>query len=229
MIQPTAVLNLERGKSRKALMSKQLDAKGIPYFFFPAFDGKDIINFSVHGHITYGSGIGRKFNPAEIAITNGHMSVIKHAEVMNYDHIIILEDDIVVCDDWNKRINWILENVPEDWDYIYLSGHSDYIKIPIFEEPNIIKAPKMVGAFSYIVNKKAYSKITKFCSSYITTYDDMIMHMIDLGKINGYLALPFLTFHDANESMIWQEDPLKYKKNDNDHHSSYKYFRNNIL
>jgi len=228
---PIAILNLERAENRKKLMQDQFEKIGIDnYFFFPAFDGKHIINFSMHGHITYGSGTGRKFNPAEIAITNGHMSVIKHAQVMNYDQIIVLEDDVVICEDWEKRIDWIVKNVPSDWDYIYLAGHSDYTTIPMSDELKIIPAPKMVGAFSYIVNKTAYSKITKFCSSYLTTYDDMIMHMcITTNKMKGYLALPFLSFHNANESLIWEEDPSKYIKNEGQQHSSVKYFRNNIL
>jgi GR25 family glycosyltransferase involved in LPS biosynthesis len=198
-----AVLSLERSSKRRQLLEEQFNKAGITdYVFFPAFDCKDVINKSIGGNIIYGYGLGRKFQPAELSIIYGHLAIIKHAQAMDYENIIVLEDDVVICDDWKDRIDVILSQLPENWEYLYLSGHSDYVKLDIVDKLTISPAPKMIGAYSYIVNKSAYSKICSYCSSMITTYDDMIMSMIVKGKLNAYLVQPFLTYHNAEESLI---------------------------
>lgn len=203
------VLNLERSIKRRKLLEDQFNKIGIKdYLFFPAFDGERVINGSFGGNIIYGFGSGRKFQITEIACTLGHLAILKHAQMMDYDNIIVLEDDVALCEDWNKRIERLSENLPSDWEYVYLSGHSDYVTLPFVEAETLMPAPKMVGAFSYMVNKRAYRKIAEFCTSMITTYDDMIMAMIAEGKLCGYVILPFITYH--------------YE------HTSYKYFKNKL-
>ena len=99
------------------------------------------------------------------------------------------------------------------------------MKFQKYDEPTILRAPKMVGAFSYMVNKAAYSKISEYCSSLSTTYDDMIMNMTTKNKLISYIFFPFMTYHNAEESLIWQEDPSKYVKNAGNQHSSYYFFK----
>jgi hypothetical protein len=48
----------------------------------------------------------------------------------------------------------------------------------------------------------------------------MITHKIESRKLNAYLYLPFMTYHDAGFSENWGIDfPL---------HTSFKYFKNKI-
>jgi GR25 family glycosyltransferase involved in LPS biosynthesis len=224
-----AVLNLDRSGDRKELMEAQLNKIGVKdYLFFPAYDSSHIRNLSFGATITTGYGLGRKFLPSELMVIFGHIGIIKHAQMMGYENIIIMEDDVVLCDDWNSRIEKTLEELPSNWEYAYLSGHSDYVKFNKIFKFTILPAPKMVGAFSYMINKSAYSKIANYCSSLITTYDDMIMKMVENGKLNAFLVQPFLTFHDANESLIWEKGTANYVKGNGGYHSSYEYFAKHL-
>jgi len=218
------VLNLERASDRKELLIEQFDNLkmkfGEDYMFFPAYDGKDIINMSMQVPIVTGVGLGRKLEKAEIAIIMSHLAALRHAEVMKYKEVIILEDDVVLCEDWKVRINLLKEHINEDWEYIYLSGHSDYVDIPIVKDPIVIPAPMMVGAFSYMVKPSAIPKLIKYGMQIVTTYDDMITLKIKSGKLKGYVYLPFMTYHNAKTSYIWGET--------SQNHSSKARFKNNI-
>ena len=221
------VLNLRRSDNRKALLENQFKKRKIfDYTFWPAFDGKNIVGpFKVP--ITKGYGRGRDLGLAEISIIMSHLSALKHAQVMGYENTVILEDDVMICDDWQHRMDILLESLPVDWEHVYLAGHSDYIKIPKYDTPTIMKSPQMVGAFSYMANEIGREKLIRYCNEFVTTYDDMIMHTVLEGRLASYLYLPFMAFHNADDSLVWDETPghLAHKNN---MHSSYNYFRMQI-
>jgi GR25 family glycosyltransferase involved in LPS biosynthesis len=216
------VLNLQRCEDRRLEMQKQFDELELSnYYFYPCFDGKNIINMSFGATIIKGSGIGRKLLNAELSIVMSHLSALKMAQSLNIENLVIFEDDVVLCKDWNKRIEWVFNNLPSDWEYVYLAGHSDFVKLPMFDEPTLIKAPPMIGAFSYLVNKSGIEKLIKFCGEFVTTYDDMIMHKIQRGKLNGYYLVPYMTYHSDNISTLWEGVPSV-------NHPSKNYFKENL-
>lgn len=217
---PIIIVSLERATKRRSIMEEQMKKLNLDYTMFPAFDGNDIINNAFSLPIIKGAGIGRKLQKGEICCTLSHLSALKHAQLMKYDTVVMMEDDVIMCDDWNERIEKLLQMAPDNWEYIYLSGHSDYVQLPKYNEPTIIPAPKMVSSFSYIVNKSGIEKLIKYCSELTTTYDDMIMHKILANKLNGYVYLPFVTYHCAEESYIWGETAKV--------HSSFYYFKKNL-
>jgi len=215
------VLNLQRSTERKQLLDQQFKKLELSnYFFFPAFDGKNIINISFSASIIKGTGIGRNLQHGEISIIMSHIGALKFAQTMNFENVIILEDDVVLCEDWKERIKWLFENLPKDWEYTYLAGHSDYVKLPYYENPTLIKAPQMIGAFSYLVNKSGMQKLIDFCGEFTTTYDDMIMHKIKNGKLQGYYLVPYMTYHADSMSTLWSIPSLN--------HPSKKYFKNKL-
>lgn len=214
------VIGLERAPHRREAMVEQLDRLELDYEIFPAFDAKGIINAQFSFPIIKGAGMGRKLQPAEICCTLSHIAALKHAKMMGYDNVVVLEDDVVMCSDWKKRMEYLFENLPEDWEYVYLSGHSDYVKLTPCDSPTIYKAPIMVSSFSYAVNRSGINKVIDIATEMTTTYDDMITHKIRVGKLNGYLYMPFVTYHAAQESYIWGETAKE--------HSSKKLFKDNI-
>ena len=215
------VLNLERNPVRKKALQDQFEKIGLTdYTFFPAFDGKNIINMSFTVPIIKGVGMGRKLSLPEISIIMSHIGALKHAQINEYEDVVILEDDVVLCEDWEKRLKILKNSLPKDWEYVYLAGHSDYVKIPKYEKPTIMNAPKMVGAFSYLVNQAGIEKLIKYCGEFVTTYDDMITHKIESKKLKAYLYLPFMTYHEAGYSENWGINTPP--------HTSLKYFKNKI-
>lgn len=216
------ILNLERSTERKKILEDQFIKIGLNnYTFWPGFDASYIKNIRFNAPIIKGVGIGRDLSQAEICIIMTQISALKHAQVMKYENVVILEDDVIICEDWENRIIKLLKSLPKDWEHVYLAGKSNYVRIPMYEIPTIINAPKMEGAFSYVVNKNSISKIIKYCNEIITTYDDMIMHKIESNKLKSYLYLPFMTYHSPGKSTNWGTNI--------EEHTSKNYFRSKIL
>jgi len=190
------------------------------YYFLPAFDSKYITNTSFGAKIGVGYGLGRQFRNAELSIINSHLSALKFATSMGLKEVIILEDDVYICQDWTIRIKKLKELLPINWEYIYLSGHSDYTRFDDIDIPTLVKAPKMSGAFSYMVNSISYNNIINFCQSYMTTFDDMLMTMISMKRLDAFVYFPFMTYHTDNISTLWEEESKD--------HSSKRYFRDKI-
>jgi len=225
---PIFILNLDRATKRKENLISQFEKRNISdYLFLPAFDARYMTNLTISANIGIGYGMGRKFQKAELGIIMSHLSALKYAKMMQWENVVIIEDDVVLCEDWNERIVTLLKYLPGDWEHVYLSGHSDYVKFKKYETPTIIPAPAMVGAFTYMVNKSAYDKIINYCMSFMTTFDDMIMHMINQQKLKSFAYFPFMSFHNANESFVWDKTPGHLTHNNN-MHSSYSYFKSKV-
>jgi len=232
---PIIVLNLERATQRKETMIQQFTKlhmkENVDYYFLSAYDGSRISNFTFNANINKGYGAGRAFQKAELSIIMTQVAAIKFAQMMKFENVIILEDDVILCEDWFKRLDILRELLPESWEHVYLSGHSDYVKFENYytdNNPTISKAPKMVGAFSYMIYKSVYSKIVKYALSFSTTFDDMVMHMIDESLLKSYAYFPFMTFHNANESFVWDGKDPGHLAHEGNMHSSFKYFKNKL-
>jgi GR25 family glycosyltransferase involved in LPS biosynthesis len=225
---PVVVLNLERESERKNNMIEQfVHAQIKDYYFLPAYDGRYMTNLTLNANIGLGYGMGRQFQKGELGIIMSQIGALKFAQMMGWEEVIVLEDDVVLCEDWLERLTILKSNLPENWEHVYLSAHSDYVKFKVHQYPTLIKSPQAVGAFSYMVNKTAYSKLIKFATSFITTFDDMVMHMVSQGKLNSYMYFPFMTYHNANNSTVWSEKP-GHIAHENSMHSSYKFYKNKL-
>ncbi len=212
------VLNLSRNSEKRDFLEQQFKYLNIEnYIFFPGIDSNYITN-EILIKIAVGYGLGRSLTKTELAIIMGHINILSFALASNLNNIIILEDDVVLCDDFCQRIENILNELPDKWEYVYLSGHSDYVKFPIAAQQKIERAPLMVGAFSYMVNKCAYQKIINFCLSLMTTYDDLIMQMNSLKRLNAFVVFPFLsyirdTYSENGKTMTINHSSKQYFKN----------------
>jgi len=103
------VINLERAVDRREQLEKQFKELDVSdYTFYPAFDSANVRNSFFKVPIMKGVGIGRSLSATELSIIMSHVSALKFAKVMGYDNVVILEDDVVICEDWKWRIYILL-------------------------------------------------------------------------------------------------------------------------
>jgi GR25 family glycosyltransferase involved in LPS biosynthesis len=95
------VINLDRRIDRMAKLAPQLEALGITYERHSAVDG-----------------FARNISPI-IAGTMSHVEVMKK---YSGQKVLILEDDALFVDDFNEKFTEVIQDLPKDWDVLYLGA-----------------------------------------------------------------------------------------------------------
>jgi len=136
--------------------------------------------------INYGSKIEYKIlTKTEISIAFKHLKAFECIVKNKIKKSLILEDDVILINNFEKNFNNSLEKTPNDWQFIFIGSGCD-LKIPTNQ---------------LIKNKIAYEKktpATRCCDSYIITYD-AAKQMYDC--LNKKITLPIdfeLNYHIDN-------------------------------
>jgi len=124
----------------------------------------------------------------------------KYAKQLGLDSFLLLEDDIQFDENINELINQYNEEVPSDWDMLYLGGQH-------FHGMNLKQVSEHVYKCEYTL--AAHSVAFKS-----TVYDRFIDKLIDITKpcdvhyaeshaeINAYVIIPHLTWQRNSYSDI---------------------------
>ena len=116
-------------------------------------------------------------NPGELGLVLTNINIIKEAKEKNYNSILILEDDVVFKENANEMFSKVVNNVPDDWEYLFFGGNH-------------------VGGFRPVsdgVVRLGGSYAIHACGIKESSYDIMIQHLehkIDLSIKNAKIEKP---------------------------------------
>lgn len=112
----TYVANLERRPERRESVDHQLKSIGFTdYVFVSAVDGLEQ-NLKHHRE---------EISAGMVGCFETHKNILDDAIANNYNCILVLEDDIVLEDGFNKRFAQAWKTLPDDWQFIHL-GHYEH-------------------------------------------------------------------------------------------------------
>jgi GR25 family glycosyltransferase involved in LPS biosynthesis len=144
-------INLDRRPDRwEKNCLPQFEKLGLSVERFSAVDGKTDIDI---GH-------GNYYN-AELAGSMSHLNAIKKARDNNIKKLLLLEDDVVFKENANEMFSNLINNVPNDWEYLFFGGNH-------------------VGGFTPVsdgVVKLNRSYAIHACGIKQSSYDIMIQHL----------------------------------------------------
>jgi len=218
------VISLKRAEERRKIMKHQLKQINQNSIIIDAVDGSLLSDEEKNKKLCLVDGyrFGELFKPGEIACTMSHINAIKYAKEHNFNKVIVLEDDVILAEDFDKRINLLEKMLPKKWDHIYLSG------IPAPEPPfsitmfaSLQKSVFTQCTHSMLINSSAYDKIISKLSLFETTTDDIYCDMVSKNELISYTLYPFVTYANDNYTYIWN-------KTINRPHPSKKYFKNKL-
>jgi len=220
------VISLERAKERRDRISAQLGSLGLPFIMMDAVDGKalspDDMNKKIH--LPGGYRFGEVFRPGEIGCTMSHIKALQLAKEKGWEYVIILEDDVVLAEDFQKRIKLLFKLLPPNWEHVYLSGIP---RIPKTHEPLIhmlhIEPSVVIDCIpATMIRDISYEKIITYLEKFETTTDDSIIAMIFKYKnLKSYTYYPFCAYVEDDFTYIWDHE----LKRD---HKSKLYFKNKL-
>lgn len=139
-------INLEKRKDRWEGFVEECKKNNIlNYQRFDAIDGKKILN-------------NTNLLNGELGILLTHLDLIKKCKNKNFENVLIMEDDVLFSEEINNLEKY-LNQVPEDWDFIYFGGNHVYGKPPVKINTNVLKLNFTVSLHCVAIKKTMFDLI----------------------------------------------------------------------
>ena len=214
------VINLERCFNKKEKMLKQLtnnNFKNINFEFIKAIDGRNLTNKIL---ATRNADIlkewkdpysGRNTTWGEVGCTLSHILIYEKCIEENIDIAIILEDDVLIPDNFGEKLNNILEKLKKiDWELCYLGRKPIDEKDQSIDDKDqsiddkdqsindfFVKPGYSYWTCGYIVNLKGMEKIINSNIKKNLIAADEVLPI--LGNVSPYKK--FYNYYNINEPL----------------------------
>lgn len=211
------LINLDRRKDRYEQFLKFADKYNLVFERVSGFDGSALIN----ENFTYGNkkisftknefykhepgnffgieNFHERYFRGQVGCLISHLETLKLAKKNNYKSILILEDDVVFCENFESKLNNIYNNFPNDWDMFYLSG-------------SLIKEGKKYNYYSelisthtthcYAVNSSAYDILIKLLENNIFTKPVDSSYVSIQESLKSFISMPIISYQESGFSDI---------------------------
>ena len=134
-----------------------------------------------------------------------HLKLLKKSLNLNSNYIIVLEDDVTLCDDFDQRLDLFIESMPNDWVIGYLGyNEQDNTEKTMLNE-HIAKIKNVFGCFGLVIKKEFIPKLINIAESKKIAIDELIKERIQ-NTYSCYAFLPFLLYVNDDYSDIWLKD-----------------------
>lgn len=117
--------------------------------------------------------------------------------------MFIFEEDAVIYDNFDTKLNHILSNAPKDWDLIFFGMSCAYNhdqrchKNDNMNTPgnNLYEVKYIYGTYGYLINLKGALKIMDNLFPIWWHLDTLLSNFVNTGLLKIYCVIPNLVFH----------------------------------
>ena len=142
---------------------------------------------------------GRYLNESEISLALKHCWIIKDAFNKNYESILILEDDVVLVENFTEKFNSYKNQLPENWDSCFIGTCCD-LHAQLVNGRNVYKTNGSRCTHAYILSRNGISKLINEINTIndcIDWYYNLVIHKLQL---ENYWFEPSI----ANQNTIYK-------------------------
>lgn len=164
------VINLERRPDRKYKMEQIFFNQNIhDYEFVNAVDGKELFASDEIYKLFYGNDFNYRRGVIGCALSHYYLWQRLLNDPFN-EYYIILEDDVIMCNDFNTKISHVMEKILQDnIHFCSIGGHSNKPLNENIENLNIIYddyTNYIEGTLGYIITKDGARRVLNFINAY---------------------------------------------------------------
>jgi len=224
------IINLQHHTYKKQKCINQLKKYNITnYVFLPAINtGKNDTYNTMYENIIKNMDanfVKNNFRKGALGCLLSHIECLKDAQKNGYNNILILEDDFIIIDNFDEKLKNFMNNVDNDWDFLYLGkkqgNDNDAIDININihnnEKFNKIKdcnkyyyVPnyRTWGFHAISIKNTIFDDIIHFEKNIIAPIDLMIMTLYD--KYNFYCIKEdlFISYNDSTIQFSFKQNNI---------------------
>lgn len=143
-----------------------------------------------------------------------HLYIMKMAKQLGLSNYLVLEDDVKFIDNFIEIFPHIMNQVPSDWDMLYLGGQHIHGRNIQRVTENIYKCEYTLTTHSFAVKNTVYDL---FIDKLIDITKPCDVHFAEEHKnINAYVCIPHLTWQRQGYSDVEKQNVdyefLKYHR-----------------
>lgn len=146
--------------------------------------------------------------PTEIAALRSHKSILEHSLSLGLESVLILEDDIDFCENFERNLALCMLELPEDWDGLHLGGYSPNGSLTNYS-PMLHKSLATWGGYGYIVSKRVIPFLIETISDEKMPVDTYYARLMP--KLNWFKTKEMMIKHLPGFSTI-QNKVVDYKE-----------------
>jgi hypothetical protein len=197
---------------RKLYLDTVLPSLNIPYSYFSYFNRKNITPYEKY-FSTDSKVLEHKNNfmphkcyeplksPSIKATNLEHVRIYREIQTNNSDYHLILEDDAVLSDNFKQKLFNTIENLPNDWDVVYVSsGCENRPVIRSLDGSNFAKIETKTSwtANGYLVKKETAKKFIDNIRPMILPIDFELNFLQNYLNMNVYWLVEPIVFEGSN-------------------------------
>lgn len=145
-------INLDRREDRMLLAAEELKKFNIDFERFSAVDGDTLVkeDYTTNPNIPTG----------HIGCTLSHARLISMCKERGYKKVLVLEDDVVLSEDFENNFTNYIKELPSNWDMFYLGGNHNFHmgqKLRMVSE-HIGKCHSTFSTHAYAINESLFDE-----------------------------------------------------------------------
>ena len=198
-----------RLKERKNKLLQLLSHQNIKNFTFIEDYDKDNWNLvklkELYPNVFERTPSGRFLNCSEISLLLKHYHILKDLSASDNSYALVLEDDVIFCDDFLINLEKCFTQLPKDWDLVWVGTccnlHSNYIPGKYVYRENSSRC-----THAYLISKQCANKILNNITKITEAIDHSYNFFISSLGLNNYWIEPALAIQDPNYKTTIQID-----------------------
>lgn len=140
-------------------------------------------------------GYGRKLKPSEISLSLKHVKIIREV-AEKYEYALVLEDDVILCDNFVEEFSESYNQLPDDWDLAWV-GTCCGLHAPTSEGKRVYRVNGSRCTHAYAISNSGAKKVLselKYCN---TGADFFFNLLIEKFNLNNYWFEPALVIQNS--------------------------------
>ena len=185
------IINLDKDVERLNKFDVHAKKNNLNYTRFPAIDGKKINKNDIRLKKYFSKNL-KNYNLIRKSCALSHITLWQRIKEEKNKFTIIFEDDVIIPNNFNNKLKLYLEQLPDNWDILFLGGNQIIGKK--YSENLVIPDKSKFGnfgLFAYLINSKNINYIVDKCKNISLHIDNFVQK--ELGKrLNLFFCNPQL-------------------------------------
>jgi GR25 family glycosyltransferase involved in LPS biosynthesis len=178
---------------RKAYLIKRFTELGISnYTFYEEYNRNTTSKETMKHYFKLNN-----LTPAQICITIAHLEIYRIIAQRKYTRCLILEDDAILCPDFDVKLASYMKELPEDFHLAFLSSGCGLVSQNVSANKVWYRASSSRTCSGYVIGFPTCERLLETAIPFVKAIDHELNIQINKHNLNTYWAEPALIKHGS--------------------------------